>query len=174
MKNFITPTWCINSIYSISAEDVKKHHIKGIIVDLDNTLLAWNVFEHTEQLRDWADSMLEAGIQIFILSNNNDLRVKKVAKPLNIPYKAMALKPSRRNFRFAVEEMGLELEETLVVGDQIMTDVIGANRLGLKVVLVKPIVNHDNIYTILNRTIEKAVLKQVGIDPKEDWGNSLD
>lgn len=174
MKKLFTPTWCINSIYSIASEDIKKHHIKGLIVDLDNTLLAWNVLEHTEQLREWAESILKEGIQIFILSNNNHLRVKKIAQPLNIPYKATALKPSRRNFRLAMEQMNLEPEETLVIGDQIMTDVVGANRLGLKVVLVKPIVNHDNIYTVVNRTLEKTILRKVGIDPKKDWGDSLD
>ncbi|WPJ91216.1 HAD hydrolase-like protein [Facklamia hominis] len=60
-----------------------------------------------------------------------------------------------------------------MIGDQIMTDVIGANRLGLSVILVKPILNHDNVYTYVNRKLERYAFKILGIDSHSDWGEEL-
>ncbi|MBG9980911.1 YqeG family HAD IIIA-type phosphatase [Facklamia sp. DSM 111018] len=174
MKKFLTPTYLINSIYLIHPEDLKRRNIKGMIVDLDNTLIAWDQLDHTKELENWAQEFIQAGIQIFILSNNYNHRVERVVEPLDIPYKAGAFKPSRRNFKLAMEYMELERDEVVVIGDQIMTDVIGAKRLGLKVILVKPIVEHDSIYTIINRNIEKIALKIIGIDRKSDWGESIE
>lgn len=174
MKNLIRPTWHLNSIYRLQASDLQRHQIKGLIIDLDNTLLAWNCLDHTEELALWARGMQEAGIQLFLLSNNHPERVQRIAEPLGLPYLAHALKPLSRSFKRAIAHMQLSNDQILVVGDQVMTDVIGARKLGLKVLLVKPIVNHDNIYTLFNRNLEKMALKWVGIDRLSDWGNQLD
>ena len=173
MKKLIKPTWCLNSIYRLQADDLHKHQIKGLIVDLDNTLVAWNCLEHTQEMVTWSQAMKTAGIQLFVLSNNHPERVHRVAEPLGLPYLAHALKPLSWAFKKAVKSLDLPKENLLVVGDQVMTDVIGARRLGLKVLLVKPLVKNDNIYTLVNRNLEKIDLKWVGIDRKADWGNQL-
>ncbi|MGX7109525.1 YqeG family HAD IIIA-type phosphatase [Facklamia miroungae] len=174
MKNLIQPTWCLNSIYRLTPSDLMNQQIKGLIVDLDNTLLAWNCLDHTQELALWVTSMKEAGIKLFVLSNNHPERVHRVANPLKIPYLGHALKPLRRSFQLAMKAMQVDPENVLVVGDQIMTDVIGARSLGLKVLLVKPIVNNDNIYTLVNRNLEKMALKWIGIDRHGDWGDQLE
>lgn len=174
MKMFVTPTWHINSIYRLSPQDLLNHGIKGVIVDLDNTLLAWNEHDHTPQLRSWAQDLASNGIKLYILSNNHTNRVARVAKPLDIPYQGRAYKPLSRNFKQAMKKLDLPKENIAVIGDQVMTDVIGANRLGLKVILVKPLVDNDNIYTGLNRFLEKIALASIGIDRHEDWGDQLD
>lgn len=174
MKKYVTPTWYINSIYSIKGSDLKAHNYSAAIVDLDNTLIAWDEWEHSQEMADWILDLKESGIKVYLLSNNNHGRVGKVADPLELPFTASALKPLSKSFKAAVDHLGIPNEQVIVIGDQIMTDVIGANRFGLDVILVKPIAQNDIIFTWLNRKLEAFILKLIGIDRKADWGNSLE
>lgn len=173
MKEFLKPTWCIQSIYAIQAQDLIDLGIKGMMIDLDNTLLAWNELDANQKLRDWIQATRKAGIQICLISNNRSHRVGRVANAVGLEYVANALKPFPHSFRRVLASWSLLPEEVIVVGDQMVTDVIGAKFMGLKVILVKPLVEHDNIYTKMNRLIEKALLKKIGINREEDWGNQL-
>ena len=166
MKRYITPSWTINSVYDIQLQDLLKRGYEAAIIDLDNTVIAWNNMNYTEEMADWINRMTQAGVKIYILSNNKVERVAKVAEPLGIPYKAGALKPRRKNFQLALD--------TIMIGDQIMTDIIGANRAKMASILVKPIARNDNFYTWANRAIERLALKLVGIKRKGDWGDQLD
>ena len=174
MNNYFRPDWLINSAYDIEASDLKKHQIKAIIVDLDNTLLAWDEVDLSDRMQTWIHNLAQEEIQIFLLSNNNQSRVDKVVAQLQIPFMAKALKPSTRGFKKALKHFNLEMSYVAVIGDQILTDVIGAKRMGLKVILVKPLVTHDIIYTWVNRFIEKRLMKRLNIERHQDWGTSLD
>lgn len=174
MKKYVTPTWIINSIYSIKGSDLSKHNYRAAIVDLDNTLIAWNEWEHSQAMANWIIDLKQAGIKVYLLSNNNQGRVAKVADPLELPYTASALKPLSKSFKVAVDHLATPNDQIVVIGDQVMTDVMGANRFGLDVILVKPIAQNDIIYTWLNRKLEAFILKLIGIDRKGDWGNSLE
>ena len=92
MKRYITPSWTINSVYDIQPQDLLKRGYEAAIIDLDNTVIAWNNMNYTEEMADWISRMTQAGVKIYILSNNKVERVAKVAEPLGIPYKAGALK----------------------------------------------------------------------------------
>lgn len=174
MKNVFKPTWQINSIYDLSADNLKQHQIYGIICDLDNTLIAWNEEFHSDHMAQWLSELKRKGIGVYLVSNNNLERVAKVADPLELSYTHSALKPLNRSFKQALAYLDLEADEVAVVGDQLITDVLGANRMGLRSILVKPIVPHDNIYTWLNRSLERGIMKIQGINRHEDWGNQLD
>lgn len=174
MKGLLTPTWTLNTPYDLKAADLLAHGIQGVIVDLDNTLLAWNVLDHTDELSQWILELRNSGVQAFLLSNNTTERVRRVAEPLDIPFQANALKPRRDKFKIAIDYMQLPKEEIVVIGDQIMTDVIGANRKGLRSILVKPIVKSDIIWSFVNRRLERLVFYWLGIDPTTDWGTTLD
>ena len=173
MKRYITPSWTINSVYDIQPQDLLKRGYEAAIIDLDNTVIAWNM-NYTEEMADWISRMTQAGVKIYILSNNKVERVAKVAEPLGIPYKAGALKPRRKNFQLALDALGTSQANTIMIGDQIMTDIIGANRAKMASILVKPIARNDNFYTWANRAIERLALKLVGIKRKGDWGDQLD
>lgn len=174
MTNLFKPTWCINSIYQLTPNQLEEKNFKGLIVDLDNTLLAWNQYEPTEEVKSWLKTFRDAGLDVYLLSNNNHKRVAKIAEPLDLDYSAKAFKPRRKYFKHALNILQLPAEQVVVVGDQIITDIIGANRVGLQSILVKPIVPHDNIYTWINRSVEKMLLKLQGIDRHADWGDKLD
>lgn len=173
MNDLIKPDWIINSIYHLDGQDLLDLGFKGLIVDLDNTLLAWNEYEPSERMLTWLDQMTNRGLKIFLLSNNNPSRVAKALGKSQIPYRARALKPLGHSFRAALGHLSLPKDQVVVIGDQLVTDVIGAKRNQLKVILVKPLVNHDIIYTWLNRAIEKVLMKKIGLSKQADWGDKL-
>lgn len=174
MKRWIAPRWTLNSVFLLQPEMVLERGYRAVIVDLDNTLLAWNQAEPTTEMLAWIVGMEEAGIVVYILSNNTTARVERATTSAGVVYQANALKPRRKGFAAIIQQSGLAREQILVVGDQVITDIIGANRSGLDSVLVKPIAQHDNVYTWMNRSIEKLLLKMMGIDRRGDWGNTLD
>ncbi len=175
MIKWFKPTWMVESIYSITPAQLEKNNIKAVLTDLDNTLIAWNNPEATEESILWIENMKKADIPVIILSNNSDQRVKLVADHLGLDYIPRSLKPSRRGLRKAQEKLGLPKEQILMVGDQIMTDVLASNRFGVRNVLVKPILASDAWNTKFNRFIELKVMNAlIQSDPNMKWGDSLD
>lgn len=143
------PTWMIDAIYKITAQ-LKKLGIKAVLTDLDNTLIAWNNPDGTEELKTWLLEMKNAGITVLVVSNNKDSRIKRVVEKFDLDYVARALKPTARGFKLAEKKLGLKPSEMLMVGDQIMTDIRGANAAGIRNVLVQPIVDTDGWNTRIN------------------------
>jgi len=175
MLNKFKPTWMVESIYHITPEQLEKNNIKGVLTDLDNTLIAWNNPEGTQELKDWIALMKENAIPVVIISNNSDKRIKVIADKLQLPYVPRSLKPSRRGYLKAVEQLQLPLDQCLMVGDQLLTDVFGANRTGIKTVWVMPIINSDEWNTRINRFFERKLLKRLlKNDPGMIWRKSLD
>lgn len=158
MLNLFLPKKYVNSIYEIDVTKLKKMGIKGLVVDLDNTLVPWNVKSATNEIIEWFKQMEDANIQVMVFSNNNEERVAYFCKPLDVCFVAKARKPLRRAFHQARKEMGLQKEEMAVIGDQLLTDVLGGNRAGLYTILVKPIVRTDAPITRFNRMIERFIL----------------
>lgn len=162
MKKFLqalTPDAYAESIYAITKESLQKKGIKGVIVDLDNTLVAWRLGVPNDRLADWIKELKDAGISLCINSNNTGARVDLFAKEYDIPAVPRAAKPRRSGFYQAMELMGTDTKNTVVIGDQIFTDVLGGNRLGLLTILVVPISSKEFIGTRMVRMVEKSVLK---------------
>ena len=169
MYNFLLPNEFVTSVFEITPEKLQDLGIKGIITDLDNTLVEWDRADATEELIEWLQIMKEAGIRIIIASNNNEARVKTFAEPLDIPYIHKARKPLRNAFYGAIIQLGLRPNEVVMVGDQLLTDVMGANRLGLHTILVKPVAQSDGFVTKFNRFIERRVFNDLKRKGKITW-----
>lgn len=175
MLKWFKPTWMVDSIYSITPEQLEKNNIKAVLTDLDNTLIAWNDPKASDDAVQWINRMNLAKVPVVILSNNSDARVKEVANYLNVDYIPRSMKPSRRAFRLAEEKLQMPLEDMLMVGDQVITDVFGSNRAGVRSVLVKPILELDAWNTKFNRFIELKIMNYlIKSDPKMRWGETLD
>jgi HAD superfamily phosphatase (TIGR01668 family) len=171
MLKLFLPSEHVKSIFEIQPEALKKKGIKGIITDLDNTLVEWDRPTATPQLIQWFDNMRDHGILVTIVSNNNENRVKSFSDPLHIPFIFQARKPMRRAFKRALNEMGIKREEAVVIGDQLLTDVLGGNRGGFHTILVVPVAQTDGFMTKFNRKIERrilAFLKRKGMIEWED------
>ncbi|WP_226667309.1 YqeG family HAD IIIA-type phosphatase [Metabacillus litoralis] len=148
----------VKSIYHISPKKLKETGIKGIITDLDNTLVEWDRPNATPQLLDWFKEVKDHGIKVTIVSNNKEARVKSFSEPLNIPFIYKARKPMGKAFIKAVKNMSLKKEDVVVIGDQLLTDVLGGNRNGFQTILVVPVASTDGFFTRINRKIERRIM----------------
>lgn len=123
------PNMYLNSITEITIEMLNKNNIKGLMLDLDNTIIDFNR-NLANGVKEWCDNLKKANIKICILSNTNKIdKVTKAAKELNLEYINFARKPFKTGFKKAQKLLKLETKNIAVVGDQIFTDVIGANRM---------------------------------------------
>jgi len=123
----------------ISPAFLKKHGIKGLILDVDNTLTTHDNPVPAEGIREWLDTMRAEGIKLIIVSNNHPERVRPFADPLGLDFVSDSGKPLRRGYKAALKKMGLKASETAAVGDQLFTDVWGANISGVTMLYVEPI-----------------------------------
>ena len=156
----IYPKKYLTNILEITPEFLKENNIKGLILDIDNTLINFDK-EILEGTKVWCEQNKINGIKMCILSNTNKVeKVKKVATELDLPYLYFAKKPCKGGFRRAKELLGLNEENIGVVGDQIFTDVIGANRSKMYSILTKPIDKRDILATRIKRPLENLVIKR--------------
>lgn len=162
------PKGYFNKVSEITLEYLKENNIKGLILDVDNTLIDYykNISEDTIK---WVNSLKKSEIKICILSNSNKQeKVKDVASKLNLDYMYFAMKPLKRGFKKAKKLLDLENEEIAAVGDQIFTDVVGANRMKMFSILVEPIKEKDIFVTLLKRPIENYIKKKYLEHKKEN------
>ncbi|MCI2254466.1 YqeG family HAD IIIA-type phosphatase [Domibacillus sp. PGB-M46] len=158
MLKLFLPNEQVRSVLEIQPERLKQKGIKAIITDLDNTLVAWDRPDATPELLIWFQKMREAGIKVLIVSNNNQKRVSTFSTPLDLPFIFEARKPMGRAFRKAIKLLSVRKEETVVIGDQLLTDVFGGNRSGIYTILVIPIAATDGFWTRINRKIERRLM----------------
>ncbi len=160
------PDLYAKSIYAIDLDELQYRGIKGIIVDLDNTLVESKCCEATPLLIDWLNKVKQKNFRVMIVSNNSKARVSKFAMPLNIPFIYGAKKPLPFSFHKALKLLGTHRYETAMVGDQLLTDVFGGNRVGLFTILVLPVSDTEGLLTRFNRQLERLVfhcLKKRGL-----------
>ncbi|UXR31561.1 YqeG family HAD IIIA-type phosphatase [Staphylococcus simulans] len=156
-RNFI-PNAYVKSIHEIDFDQLAENGIKGVITDLDNTLVGWDEADPTPAVIHWFNMLNEKGIKVTVVSNNHQGRVSSFCQPLKVNYIFEAKKPMGKAFKHASERMGLKPEETVVIGDQMMTDVFGGNRRGMYTVMVVPVKKTDGFITKFNRIIERRLL----------------
>ncbi|WP_054949122.1 YqeG family HAD IIIA-type phosphatase [Numidum massiliense] len=170
MKQLI-PDMFVKDVYNIDYNDLQRRGIKAIITDLDNTLVEADRLDATPELVRWLAEIRARGFRVMIVSNNRETRVSRFAEPLRIPYIHAAKKPFNTSFRKALQRMETTSKETAVIGDQLFTDVLGGNRLGLYTILVTPISKREGLGTKINRCLEKLVyawMKKRGIERWEE------
>lgn len=146
------------SIFEIDLDRLKQQGYKAIMLDLDNTMVKWNDPDPTPGLMDWLAKVQQMGFKPCIVSNNSGRRVREFAAKVEIPFIPKAIKPRRAGFRKAMEKLGVTPGETVVVGDQIFTDILGGNRSGAYTILVVPIDPRELLFTQMVRKVERRVL----------------
>ena len=145
------------STYDIPIERLYELGFRGMIFDIDNTLVPHSAPADDRAIAFFA-RLKEEGMRACLLSNNKESRVKMFNEPIGVSYIFKAGKPGIRNYKKAMELMGTDETNTVFVGDQIFTDILGANRANLKSILVKPINPKEEIQIVLKRFIEKPIL----------------
>ncbi len=151
------PTMYMESIYHADFNKIYEMGYRVLLIDLDNTLVPHDVSDPTNESVELIDNLKSIGFEVVILSNNNEKRVSIFAKPLNVDYMFSTRKPLKFKYLRLVKAKGFKTKEILCIGDQIMTDVFGANRLGYANMLVEPLAKKDILWTKPNRLMEKFV-----------------
>ena len=121
-------------------------------------MVEWDRPLATPEVENWLKRLQEAEIQVTVVSNNNKERVDRFCSPLDIEFICSARKPTNRAFLQAVRQMNVTIAETVVIGDQLFTDVLGGNRLGFHTILVVPVAQTDGFWTRFNRQLERVAL----------------
>jgi HAD superfamily phosphatase (TIGR01668 family) len=166
LKNFI-PQLQVDTIYQINLQQLKENGIKGIITDLDNTLVGAREPNTNPQLVEWLKLVDSFGFQVVIVSNNTKLRVSTFSDAIALRYIPRAKKPFSKSFRKALQLMNLHADQTVVIGDQLLTDVLGGNRMGLYTILVTPFsLEDESFFTRFNRRIERYICR---VMKKRGW-----
>lgn len=132
--------------------------IDTLLVDIDNTILPRDTGEMTEELRAWTAHVLAEGFKVGLVSNNWHDHVKRIADSCGFQMVAKALKPLPFGFLRAVRLLGSTSRKTAVIGDQIFTDILGGNLLGMTTVLVLPLSESDLPHTLVLRRLERLIL----------------
>lgn len=153
------PTYNTQNAYAITPELLKSLGVKALILDVDNTLTTHGNPEPDVQILSWLSEMRSEGITMMILSNNTHARVEPFAKRLGLLFESSGAKPLSKGFRRCCERIGLPKSETAIVGDQLFTDIAGANLFGIKSILVEPIELERGILFVIKRVLERPFLK---------------
>lgn len=145
------------STYVIPFEKLYEEGYRGVIFDIDNTLVPHGA-PADERAKKLFVRLREIGFSSCLISNNQEARVKMFNEEIGTNYIYNAHKPSTKNYKKAMEIMGTDLSNTVFVGDQLFTDVWGAKRTGIHNILVKPIHPKEEIQIVLKRYLERIVL----------------
>lgn len=157
MLKIFTPNYYIHSFQALRTEYLKEHDIRLLVCDIDNTLVPHDVAVPDERALAFLKRISQSGIQIVFISNNVEERVATFAKGLDIPYYAFALKPLPKTYWKLLKDYPDMKGHVAVIGDQLMTDILGANMVGFHTILTAPVVQRDLSFTKVNRIFENMV-----------------
>lgn len=160
MEKYI-PDMYQKSIYTVNYEKLMDNGVKCILFDLDNTLVPFNIKEVNDKLKELFKNLREMGFKVIIFSNSPKLRVSIFGKELAVDFLANARKPSKIGFNYIMNKYKYNITEIAIVGDQILTDILGGNRIGITTVLINQVSAKDPIWTKFNRYREKKIIKKL-------------
>ena len=158
------PTWCCKNIFSIDTDILKENNVKYILTDLDNTLAPFNIPLPTIAVKELINQFKEEGFKVIIVSNNTAKRVELFAQHLNVDLVSGAKKPFTFELAKYLKENDIAIDECVLIGDQIMTDIKCANKLGCKCILTSPLAQKEAMVTYINRRIDMHLRKKYDIE----------
>ncbi|BAY61263.1 HAD family phosphatase [Calothrix brevissima NIES-22] len=143
-NNLLQPDLILaGSILTLTPDIIQEYGLKGLVLDVDETLVPMKVGAVSPELREWVEQ-IRAHTVLWLVSNNlSEMRIGGIARSLNLPYYLGAVKPSRRKIRAALRAMNLPVHQVGMVGDRLFTDVLAGNRLGMFTILVEPMIHPD-------------------------------
>lgn len=154
------PTWWMKSVLDIDENFIKTHHLRGFILDLDNTLSMHGSPAAEQGVMEWLEEMRGLGMKMIVLSNNTKKRVEPLARELGLDFISFGCKPLTIGVRRSLRRMRLPRQSVALVGDQIFTDIIGGNLSRVKTVLVEPFHLENKKSFKLKRKLESTVFKR--------------
>ncbi|PKM87878.1 MAG: YqeG family HAD IIIA-type phosphatase [Firmicutes bacterium HGW-Firmicutes-12] len=159
-SGYLKPKLIVSAIDRISLSELWNDGIRGLIIDLDNTICPWRQSDVIMEADVLIKDALQRKYKVCLISNASSKRTQRIAKLYGIPFFAPAYKPSKYAFKKAIALMGLKEKEVSVVGDQLFTDILGGNRSGCYTILVPPLSKEEFIWTRFMRLLEKTTMSR--------------
>ena len=159
MDKFI-PDIYQKSIYTIDYKKLKKNGIKCLLFDLDNTIAPYKTLEPDTKVKELFAN-LSNDFKIIIISNSNKNRLRPFKEKLNVDTAYSSKKPFKFKYKKILEIYKFKIDEIACIGDQLLTDILGANRMGFTSILVNRVAKYETIFTRFNRFFEKFILKKL-------------
>ena len=158
----LSPDYMFHTYDEITPQFLKKIGVNAVLSDIDNTLAPYEMPEPDEKIIAWAKSLAENGIKLALISNNSPERVEKFNQRLVLPAYPDSHKPGVRILKKALAELGVDIGSRMVavVGDQLLTDVAAARRLGAKAIIVPPIKDKKTLFFRFKRALEKPIIRK--------------
>lgn len=149
------------SIYTINYNKLLERGIKCLLFDLDNTCIPYTKKEPTKELKNEFDKIKELGFRVIIFSNSPQKRLEPFKQYLNVDCCYKAGKPRKKKFLKVLKTYNYTLSEVAIIGDQLVTDIYGGNKVGITTILVNPISNIDMPFTKIHRFIERIEIRKM-------------
>ena len=158
--DFFTPTYMFAHFYDVTPQFLEEHGIRGLLIDIDNTLAPYEQPDPDDHIRAWFASLAENGIRTALVSNNHAPRVERFNETLGLLAFSDSGKPSRKTLDRAMRELGVSPSETAVLGDQLLTDAFGGKHIGLPAIIVPPIRDKKNLFFRFKRLCERPFIRK--------------
>ena len=157
----VTPDSYYPSIYKIDYQTLKKENISTLLFDIDNTITKVDDLNVPKETTNLMEKLKKQGFKILLISNNHPQRAKPVAEKLNLPLLSDAGKPEKKAYAKALNILNSTKENTAAIGDQLLSDVVGAKKYGIKAILVDQLSKENNIQTGLAQKLQKYMIKKL-------------
>lgn len=161
----LIPDYVYKTIYDMPLKELYDSGIRLILTDLDNTLISYAEKLPNEKLLKWKDEVINTGFEFILVSNSRKVRVDNFCKEFNIPYQKFSTKPLKRGIKRAIKKIAkgdYKNDEVLLIGDQLMTDILGAKRCKIKAGLIFPVDKSTDVRSTRgNRRLERFFLKRI-------------
>lgn len=156
----LKPNWFCDSIYEINPDVLINNGIKTIFFDLDNTLIPYNEELPFEATKKFVNYLKNKGLNVYVISNNHLERVEKFSNELGCRFSYMSYKPLKFKLKKFIKRENLNKDEIVIVGDQLLTDILCSKRLKIKSILVTPACSGDLVQTKINRFFDNKIRRK--------------
>ena len=160
LSYLLTPDYLFDRFDQVTPEFLSSLGIRGLLIDIDNTLAPYEEPEPNERVRKWVHDMRESGVTVILVSNNHAPRVERFNRELGLLAFHDCHKPSKKRLLRIAEKGGAALSETAALGDQVFTDVWGARMIGVRAILVPPIRDKKTLFFRFKRALEAPILRR--------------
>ena len=161
MNKKLIPSFYAKSVLYVDIKKLLAMQITNVFLDLDNTLANPYVETPSIEIKNFLQNLIDNSLNVYVVSNNHEPRVKKFLEGLNIKYLYEVKKPKTKRLLDFIDTHNIDLSKSIYIGDQIMTDVLVANKLNIKVILVEPLTKQDEPITFIPRLLDKHYRKKL-------------
>ncbi len=169
MKNWLMPDYMFPTYDAVTPEFLKSIGVRAVLADIDNTLAPYEQAEPDDRLRGWLAGLADAGISITFVSNNGRERVELFNRTLGLPAYYKSGKPFGKNLRRAMTAMGSDKTNTVMLGDQLLTDALAGKHIGLRAIIVPPINDRRDAFTRFKRVLERPFVRRYKRKNGVEW-----